>query len=121
MSHGNALSRGDVRRNAFQRAMREVVGRDRAIVAIDLADDKQVVAVCDHDNVVLARRTVRCRAWQLAETLTWACEAAVEGGFLGVVVGCEPDRAPLVDGDAAVRPARLGPGLRAAAVGAPRT
>lgn len=90
MSHGSALSRGDVRRNARQRAMREVVRRDRAIVAIDLADEKQVVAVCDHDNVVLARRTVQSRAWQLAETLVWARGAAAKGGFAGVVVGCEP-------------------------------
>lgn len=90
MSHGNALSRGDVRRNARVRAMREVVSRDRAIVAIDLADDKQVIAVCDHDNVVLARRVVRHRAWELSETLVWACQAATDSGFAGVVVACEP-------------------------------
>src|SRR6266540_2978670 len=78
MGKRNGLSRGDARRH------------DRAILAIDLADTKQVLALCDHDSRVLARRTVRGRAWQLEEALRWGRTAAVEHGFAGVVVGCEP-------------------------------
>jgi len=37
-----------------------------AIVGIDLAHRKQMVAVTDHDSKVLARRTFRCKAWDLA-------------------------------------------------------
>jgi len=33
--------------------LRGVVSRDRAVLAVDLADDKQVVVVCDHDSGVL--------------------------------------------------------------------
>jgi hypothetical protein len=43
-------------------------------VAIDLADRKQMVVVCDHDSRVLARRTFRCRAWDLGQALDWAAQ-----------------------------------------------
>ncbi len=43
-----------------------------AIVGIDLADKKQMVVVTDHDSKVLARRTFRCRAWDLGAALDWA-------------------------------------------------
>jgi len=36
-----------------------------AIVEIDLADRKQAVVVCDRDSTVLARKTLRCKAWDL--------------------------------------------------------
>src|SRR6266511_1194023 len=90
MGKRNGLSRGDARRNARLIRMRSIVRHDRAILAIDLADTKQVLALCDHDSRVLARRTVRGRAWQLEEALRWGRTAAVEHGFAGVVVGCEP-------------------------------
>lgn len=90
MGKRNGLSRGDARRNARLIRLRGVVRHDQAILAIDLADTKQVLAVCDHDSRVLARRTVRGRAWQLEEALRWGREVAVECGFAGVVVGCEP-------------------------------
>src|SRR5437867_4237773 len=90
VSKRNGLSRGDARRNARLIRMRSTVRQDLAILAIDLADAKQVLALCDHDSRVLARRTVRGRAWQLEEALRWARATAVEHGFAGIVVGCEP-------------------------------
>jgi transposase len=36
------------------KALRELVGKDRAIVAVDLASARQAAVVCDHDSVVLA-------------------------------------------------------------------
>jgi hypothetical protein len=47
MAHANRLSRGDVRRNAHLDRLRRVVSRDHAVLAVDLADDTQVVVVCD--------------------------------------------------------------------------
>jgi hypothetical protein len=83
MGKRNGLSRGDARRNARLIRMRGIVRHDRAILAIDLADTKQVLALCDHDSRVLARRTVRGRAWQLEEALRWGRAAAVEHGLPG--------------------------------------
>jgi transposase len=90
MGKRNGLSRGDARRNARLIRMRGIVRHDLAILAIDLADTKQVVALCDHDSRVFARRTVRGRAWQLEEALGWGRATAIEHGFAGIVVGCEP-------------------------------
>jgi transposase len=59
-----------------------------AIVGIDLADAKQMVVVTDHDSKVLARKTFRCRAWDLGAAL--GCEGAAARGFSGVTVACEP-------------------------------
>ena len=63
---------------------------ENAIVGIDLADRKQMVVVCDHDSRVLARRTFRCRAWDLGIALDWAAHRAAARGFAGVTVACEP-------------------------------
>jgi transposase len=90
MGKRNGLSRGDARRNARLLRLRGVVRGDRAILAIDLADTSQALAVCDHDSRVLARRSVRGHAWQLEEALRWGQQIAVQHGFAGVVVGCEP-------------------------------
>lgn len=90
MGNGSGLSRGDRRRNARLAGLRELVSRDRAVVGIDLADEKQAVVVCDHDSVVLARRRVRCRAWELGPVLDWALSEARSAGFSGAVVACEP-------------------------------
>ena len=90
MAHANRLSRGDVRRNARLDRLRRVVSGDHAVLAVDLADDTQVVVVCDHDSWVLARRTWRCRPWQLDRALRWGLAVACRHGFAGVVVACEP-------------------------------
>lgn len=90
MVQGSGLSRGDKRRNAKLARLRALVRADHAIVAIDLADRKQAVVVCDHDSQVLARKTVKVRAWELGPVLDWARSVAGEHGFAGVTVGCEP-------------------------------
>jgi transposase len=87
---GSGLSRGDKRRNAKLARLRELVRADHAIVSIDLADHKQAVVVCDHDSQVLARKTVRVKAWELGPVLDWARGVARKAGFVGVTVGCEP-------------------------------
>jgi len=90
VGNGSGLSRGDRRRNERLERLRAIVTKDRAVIAIDLADEKQVLVVCDHDSKVLARRRVRARAWELGAVLDWAAEQAVAAGFAGAVVGCEP-------------------------------
>src|ERR1035437_5560885 len=72
MSNGNGVSRGDRNRNARLSRLRVLVPACNAIVGIDLADSKQMVVVTDHDSKVLARRTFRCRAWDLGLALDWA-------------------------------------------------
>jgi transposase len=67
-----------------------VVTRGCAVLAFDLAAEKQVVALTDQDSRVLARRTVRAKAWQLAETVEWGLAQAAGAGFDSVVVACEP-------------------------------
>ena len=90
MTNGNGVSRGDRNRNARLARLRELVPLDHAIVAIDLADKKQMVVVTDHDSKVLARRTFRCRAWDLGIALDWAAQRAAGKGWAGVTVSCEP-------------------------------
>src|SRR5450631_895516 len=90
MSNGNGISRGDRNRNARLSRLRVLVPMSNAIVGIDLADNKQMVVVTDHDSKVLARRTFRCRAWDLGLALDWAGHQASKAGFVGVTVACEP-------------------------------
>ena len=90
MSNGSGVSRGDRNRNERLAQLREAVPISNAIVGIDLADRKQVVVVTDHDSRVLARRTFRCKAWELAAALDWASDRAARAGFAGVTVACEP-------------------------------
>ena len=92
MSNGSSrrLSRGDRRRNEKLARLRAVITRDSAVLAFDLAADKQVCAVTDPDSRVLARRTVRVKAWQLADAVAWGLARAGEAGFSRVVVACEP-------------------------------
>src|SRR4051794_1477730 len=90
MVNGSGVSRGDRNRNARLARLREVVPVGNAIVGIDLADKKQMVVVTDHDSKVLARRTFRCRAWDLGVALDWAAQRAGVQGFAGVTVAGEP-------------------------------
>jgi transposase len=84
------LTRGDRRRNDRIEVLRRVVTADRAILAIDLGEDKQVAALMDHDGRVLGRRTVLVKAHALGGMLAWAAGRAARHGFDRVVVGCEP-------------------------------
>jgi transposase len=90
MVNGSGVSRGDRNRNARLARLRELVRFENAIVGIDLADRKQMVVVTDHDSRVLARRTFRCKAWELGTALDWAAGRAAAKGFAGVTVSCEP-------------------------------
>jgi transposase len=90
MSNGSGVSRGDRNRNARLARLRSTVPVSNAIVGIDLADRKQMVVVADHDSKVLARRTFRCKAWDLGAALDWAADRATRAGFAGVTVACEP-------------------------------
>jgi transposase len=90
MTNGSGVSRGDRNRNARLGRLRTAVPVTNAIVGIDLADRKQMVVVTDHDSRVLARRTFRCKAWDLGAALDWAADRATRAGFAGVTVACEP-------------------------------
>lgn len=90
MGNGSGVSRGDRNRNARLARLRALVPACNAIVGIDLADAKQMVVVTDHDLKVLARKTFRCRAWDLGAALDWAAERAAAKGWAGVTVACEP-------------------------------
>ncbi len=90
MVQGSGLSRGDKRRNARLARLRELVPVDNAVLGIDLADEKQVAVLVDHDSRVLARLRVKTKAWQLGPVLEWARQRAREHGFADVTVGCEP-------------------------------
>lgn len=103
MGNGSGLSRGDRRRNGRLDRLRVIVAKDRAIVAIDLADEKQAVVVCDHDSRVLARRRVRTRAWELGSVLDWGHQQAVAAGVRRSGRCLRADRAPLAGDHAAGR------------------
>jgi transposase len=83
-------SRGVARRNAKLRQLRGLVSRDRAILAVDLASNKQAAVVLDHDSVVLARRMFTGSAWCIEQILAWAAPIAAQAGFAGLVLACEP-------------------------------
>jgi transposase len=84
------MTRGDRRRNARRERLRGLLPRDGAVIGIDLAEDKQALAVIDHDVRVLARKTVRVKASGLGEALDWAAAQAAGKGFARVTVACEP-------------------------------
>lgn len=90
MVQRSGLTRGDRRRNDRIEQLRLVVRADRAILAIDLGEDKQVAALMDHDGRVLGRRTVTVKAFALGGLLSWAVGQAARHGFVSVVLGCEP-------------------------------
>lgn len=90
MGSGSGVSWGDRNRNARLARLRSMVPAENAIIGIDLADKKQMVVVTDHDLKVLARKTFRCRAWDLGAALDWAGQRATAKGFAGATVACEP-------------------------------
>src|ERR1700747_2403058 len=91
MGNGSGVSRGDRNRNARLERLRALVPVTNAIVGIDLAGSKQMVVVTDHDSKVIARRTFRCRAWDLGSALDWAGQQGASKGFAGGT-GCgEPE------------------------------
>jgi transposase len=61
---GNGTTRGDRKRNARRERLRGLLPRDGAVIGIDLAGDKQALAVADHDGRVLARKTVKVKAFR---------------------------------------------------------
>ncbi len=90
MAQGSGLTRGDRNRNRKIAGLRQVVGKDRAVLAIDLGEDKQAGVLVDHEGRVLARRIVNVKAHELAGLLEWMAGRAVGAGFAGLVVACEP-------------------------------
>ncbi len=90
MSNVSGMTRGDRRRNARRERLRGVLPREGAVIGIDLADEKQAIAVIDHDVRVLARKTVRVKAFRLGGALDWAAGVARAKGFASVTVACEP-------------------------------
>src|SRR5437870_4883281 len=84
------MTRGDLRRNARRERLRGLLPRDGAVIGIDLGDEKQAIAVVDHDVRVLARKTARVKAFRLGEALDWAAGQARAKGFTAVAVACEP-------------------------------
>jgi transposase len=87
---GNGTTRGDRKRNARRERLRGLLPRGGAVIGIDLAEDKRALAVVDHDVRVLARKTVKVKAFRLGEALDWAVAQAKVKGFAQVAVACEP-------------------------------
>src|SRR6516165_9844081 len=87
---GSGMTRGDRRRNARRERLRALLPRDGAVIGIDLAEEKQAIAVVDHDVRMLARKTVRVKAFRLGAVLDQAVEAARAKGYAHVTVACEP-------------------------------
>jgi transposase len=91
VAQGSGLTRGDRNRNRKLEALREVIRRDRAVLAIDLGEDKQVAVVVDHESRVPGRKTATAKAHQLGGLLEWAAGIAVKkAGLEGLTVACEP-------------------------------
>ena len=90
MNNGSGVSRGDRNRNERLKRLRTAVPVTNAIIGIDLAERKQMVVVTDHDSKVLARRTFRCKAWDLGAALDWVAERSTRAGYAGSTVACEP-------------------------------
>lgn len=90
LGQGTRLSAADRRRNARLARLRELVPVGNAILAIDLADERQHAVLCDHDSRVIKRWKVTAKAWQLGTLLDRAVKQAAAGGFRSVTVACEP-------------------------------
>ena len=115
MSKGSGTTRGDRRRNARRDRLRKLLPRDGAVIGIDLAEDKQAIAVIDHDVRVLARKTVKVKAFRLGEALDWAVGQARAKDVRARDGGVRADRAAVAAGAAAVRGAGPAAGVHPAA------
>jgi hypothetical protein len=62
MGKSSGLSRSERRRNARKERLRALVPQSGAVAGIDLGEDKQALALVDHDVRVLWRKTVRVKA-----------------------------------------------------------
>jgi hypothetical protein len=71
MSKGSGLSRSERRRNARKERLRALVPRGGAVVGIDLGEEKQALALVDHDVRVLWRRRPGCGRTSWERRLTW--------------------------------------------------
>jgi transposase len=87
---GSGISRSDRRRNARRERLRGLLPRDGAVLGIDLGDQKQAMALVDHDMRVLWRKSPRCGAHRLGGPIADAIEAAAAKGISRVTVACEP-------------------------------
>ena len=56
---GSGMTRGDRKRNARRERLRALLPRDGAVIGIDLAEDKQALAVIVDDVRVRARKPVQ--------------------------------------------------------------
>ena len=116
MSKGSGLvRRSERRRNARKERLRALVPRGGAVIGIDLGEDKQALAVVDHDVRVLWRKTARVKAHELGEALDLVLAGGAGGGVHRGDGGVRADGAAVDAGAAAVRAAGPGPGVRAAA------
>lgn len=88
MNNGNGVSRGDRNRNARLARLRELVPVDNAIVGIDLADNKQMVAVTDHDSRSWRGRFVAVPGNGSGAGLGRRCRSV--GGVVAATVACGP-------------------------------
>jgi transposase len=87
---GSGLTRGDRRRNARKAALRALVPAVNAVAGLDLGENRQALAVVDHDGRVLARRSPAVGVHGLGSCLDWAAAQARAAGFAGLSVVCEP-------------------------------
>lgn len=84
------LTRGDRRRNEKLRRLREAVPEEAAILAIDIAQAKQVAVVTGPGDQTLARRAFVCSPWGVDQMIDWGLEVATREGLEHLVVACEP-------------------------------
>jgi len=92
-----------------------VLPRGGAVIGVDLAEEKQALAVIDRDVRVLARKTVRVKAFGLGPALGWAVALALVKGFRGGDGGVRAGRAAVAAGAAVVRRAGPAAGVHPAA------
>jgi transposase len=84
------LTRGDRRRNEKLRRLREAVPEEAAILAMDLAQAKQVAVVTGPGDQTLARRAFVCSPWGVDQMIDWGLGVAAREGLEHLVVACEP-------------------------------
>ena len=81
-SGGSGMTRGDRRRNARRERLREMLPRDGAVIGIDLGDEKQAIAVVDHDVRVLGCSTLK---WPRCSSLIGSHREQLRGGSSSLI------------------------------------